>query len=536
MLEEVKDPSPINTISTIGFAQLAITFPFQEVSKSLQRFNRLSYRMRMSLNEFIFYVPIMMALENVSAEKAYESIQKGSSMIWGSRALGDIGRGGLANARLRVGVEPFEDMFLRFCHPLATDRHPTTHLEGMRMVAIDGCLLNVADTAKNAVFGRPKNQNQKAAGYPQARIVALVETGTHAFFGLKIDTSHVGETTMAKGLLETLQPDMLVMADRLYLGWDLVNVVTRKKANLIWRAKAGCIDRFKILARCSDGSYKASYIPPEAHAGDEAIDVRIVAYQLKAESAPSEEPVYLVTTLLDPEIFPAQKLITAYMQRWEIEMAFGEMKCEIADNEPLWAQRPELVKQQIFSIVLAHYAVRKAIYQAARTANLDPDIISFKGALETIKTNCKMFSFSDSFRQQLDDELCSTLKDQIDTTTRQLEKELNASGLLELRGRSFIQEIVSAVGDKLLVLSTTARKTVNDFFSKQAQRILDTINQELAFKPSNRVSSSRGKSSPRNTKQRTNRKYGVRKQKNPPKVKYGFNPRILLLEKVPGLP
>jgi len=526
------DLAPINTLGSLGFAQMALTYPFIEVTKSLEKYDRQSFRLRNTLNEFIVYLPIMMALENVSIEKAFDSIQKGSTMIWGSRSVGEIGSGGLANARLRVGFEPLEDIFLRMCRPLADEVHTFTHIAGLRMVAIDGTLANVADTAKNAEFGRPKNQHQKLAGYPQARMVALIEIGTHAIFGLKIANSKVGEETLAKELLETLESDMLVMADRLYLGWELVNIVLRKNAQLLWRFQTGHLDRFEIQGRFSDGSYKAKYVPPAAYAECEPIDVRIVAY-MPSQSADSasenREPTYLVTTILDPESVSAEKLILTYMQRWEIEMVFKEMKVVISNNEPLSAQRPELVKQQIYGIALAHYIVRKTIYLAARTANLDPDVISFKGTLETIKTNCKLFSFSDSLRKQLDSELRHTLGEQIEVTMTRMEAALKAANRrnTHLQQRCFIDEVIKTIRGDLEHLANAALRMVAEIFTEQPLKILKGIIQEVATKRRNRVSSSRGKSSPRNTKRRTNPGFPVRKQPNPPKLKYVLTPQIL---------
>lgn len=523
--------APINDFGTIGFASIATYFPVGEVSKSLDRFDRRSFRQRHAPNEFIFYVPIMAALENVSADSAYAEIQKAHSTIWGSRKLSDFGTGGLSNARLRIGHECHRDLFERVCRPLAEHPHPYTHFAGLRMVAVDGSLLNVADTAKNQDFGRPKNQYDMKAGYPQARIVSLVETGTHAMFAMKIGTFREGEATLAKEVFESVESDMLVTADRLYLGWELVNLILQKGAKLLWRFKAGDVDRFHIESWLPDGSYRAKYFPPKSHEQCSPIDVRILAYIPEAGS----EAIYLVTNLIDHVEAPAKDLAKVYMQRWEIEMVFSEMKVSLKNGEPFTSQRPELVRQQIYGYALAHYAVRKTIYQAAQTADLDPDVISFAGTLETIKANCKLFTFSDALRKQLNKEVTQALSDHLENSIDELKVEITEKGVESEPISGFVDLIIDSIKSKFQSMLCLVNHTINGVFAAQTQQVMRAIIEEVAFKKRLRTSSSRGKSSPRTTKQKTNKKYEPRKGLKP-KVKYSADIRLLSLGPVLGLP
>lgn len=521
--------APINDFTTVGFASIATFFPVKEVSKSLDKFDRRSFRFRHAMNEFIFYVPIMAALENVSADSAYAEIQKAYSTIWGSRPLSDFGSGGLSNARLRIGYECHRDLFERICRPLAEHPHPYTHFAGLRMIAVDGSLLNVADTAKNQEFGRPKNQYDMKAGYPQARIVSLVETGTHAMFAMKIGTFKEGEATLAKEVFESVEPDMLVTADRLYLGWELVNLILQKGAKLLWRFKAGDVDRFHIEGRLPDGSYRAKYFPPKSHEHSSPIDVRILAYIPAAGS----EAIYLVTNLLDHEGAPAKDLARVYMQRWEIEMVFNEMKVSLMNGEPFTSQRPELVRQQIYGYALAHYAVRKTIYQAAQTADLDPDEISFTGTLGTIKANCKLFTFSDSLRKQLNTEVKQTLSNHMENSINELKVEITEKcaeyeKCANLPTPEFINMVIDSIKSKFQSMACLVSHTINGVFAVQHQQVMQAIIEEVASKKRLRTSSSRGKSSPRTTKQKTNKKYEPRKGVKP-KVKYSADIRLLWL-------
>jgi hypothetical protein len=174
------------------------------------------------------------------------------------------------------------------------------------------------------------------------------------------------------------------------LGWRLVKLVQNQGAKLIWRVKSSDREnRFELKERLKDGSYRALYVPPKdpkSLKDLEGIDltpveVRVAGYAVEG----STEPVYLVTTLLEESVAPATKLAELYMQRWEIELVFKEMKVCLNDNEhALRSQRPDLVKQELYGLFLLHYAIRSLIYEAAVGAKLDPDLITFKGAVKTI--------------------------------------------------------------------------------------------------------------------------------------------------------
>ena len=94
----------------------------------------------------------------------------------------------------------------------------------------------------------------------------------------------------------------------------------------------------------------------------------------------------MITTLLDHEFAPAVELAAAYAQRWEIELSFDEIEIHQTGGERVLRSRtPELVKQEIWSLLLVHYAIRHVMKDAADTVGTDPDDLSFMRSYRAIR-------------------------------------------------------------------------------------------------------------------------------------------------------
>ncbi len=390
------ESTPINSLDVIGLTQLARVYPLQEVREILERTSRYTCLERKLPSEFMFYFVLSTVLKDRSAStiSMLKDAWTSYSQVFLRRPQAQMaGAGGLANARIRVNFEPFREAQKIFCKPIAREVRSWTHFNGKRVVAIDATLINVWESEKNAVFGRSKNQHSNGK-YPQARIVGLVECGTHAILRAEIGGYHDGELSLAKPIVADLDSSMLILADRLYLGWELVCSTIKSGADLLWRFKAKDKDRFEILEQLEDGSYLARYLPPKDVAAKapktEPIPVRVFCY---CPEGVNTEEVCLVTTLIDEVAAPAAQLALVYMQRWEIELVFKEMKVDLNRGfDTIRSQRPDLVFQELYAYMLAHYAVRQAMYDAAIEANMDPDQISFKGSVKAIDRNSSNYA------------------------------------------------------------------------------------------------------------------------------------------------
>ena len=250
-------------------------------------------------------------------------------------------------------------------------------------MSLDGTTLDVSDTPENTrAFGRPgSGRGVNATGaFPQLRLVALVENGTHALCGAQLGDSRTHEVRLAAAVVPTLTGEMLCLADRGFLGYDLFQQASATGAALVWRAKV--IQQLPVLEQFPDGSYR-SELRWNRHCRSPdrtPIPVRVVAYTLPGMV--DAAVVYrLVTNILDAARAPAVDLARLYHERWEIETAFDEFKTHLRGGQRvLRSKTSALVQQEAWGFLLAHFALRALMHEAALGAlprARDPDTMSF---------------------------------------------------------------------------------------------------------------------------------------------------------------
>ena len=249
------------------------------------------------------------------------------------------------------------------------------------MVAIDGTTLDVADTEANAeLFGRPGVNKGEQAAFPQARLVAVAECGTHAVFDAAVGSYGTGENTLAGEVIGRLEPGMVLLADRGFCGYPLWSKAAATGADLLWRAMSNMKPR--PIETLADGSWLAE-LRPSGNAGRNAdpLTIRVVDYEID-DGRTNDNAYRLFTTILDPDEASAEDLALAYSQRWEIESVFDELKVhQRGPRTVLRSKSPELVLQEIWGHLCCHFAIRTLMWEAAGHAQVDPDRVSFVAAL-----------------------------------------------------------------------------------------------------------------------------------------------------------
>lgn len=302
------------------------------------------------------------------------------------RRRGTPGRSTFCEARQRLGVAPLFRLTQQVVALQATPQTPGAFYHGLRLMALDGFVVDVPDTHANArVFGRPGSSRSPAA-FPQARILALCEVGTHVLWRTQIKPYRRSEVPMAPALLRHLQADMLLLWDRNFLSYDLVRQVRQRDAHLLARIKSNLV--FRPLRRLGDGSYLAKLYPSPRHRDrdQDGIQVRIIEYTFDDPGRPgSGEKHRLLTTLLSAAKHPAKQLIPLYHERWEEEVTIDELKTHQRERPVLRSETPAGVVQEIQGLVLAHYVVRVLMAEAARQHDLSPRRLSFTGTLKVLR-------------------------------------------------------------------------------------------------------------------------------------------------------
>jgi hypothetical protein len=385
-------PAGVRLSDHISLGVIARAVPPDRVRQILAETGKASERERDLPAQVMVYYAIALALYmGSSTREVLRCLLEGLRWLWGAEAVKVAGRSGISQARSRLGEAPLRRLYEVVVQPIATRATRGAWYRGWRLVSLDGSCLDVADTADNAAFGGPGASRGESA-FPQLRFVALVENGTHVLFGARLGRYADGETTLARAVLAALRPGMLCLADRQFFGYALWQAAASAGADLLWRGKHNLrLPREAVLA---DGSYLTTIYPSDKDRRHRTggIRVRVVEYRLAGIA--EAEPLYrLLTTLLDPAQAPAAELAALYHERWEIEGALAELKTQLRGARVvLRSKTPELVRQEVWGLLLAHFAVRGLMHEAALRADEDPDRLSFLHAVRVVRRKLPQFA------------------------------------------------------------------------------------------------------------------------------------------------
>jgi hypothetical protein len=377
----------------ISLGVVAKTFPPDKIGAALLATRKESVRQRDLPARVVVYYVIALALYMQSSYREVlrcllEGIQW---LVEPSGRIKVAGNSGISQARTRLGWEPLRQLHDEVVKPIALAATKGAWYRGWRLVSMDGSTLDVADQKGNhEAFGRP-GASRGSSAYPQIRFVSLVENGTHVLFGSRMADYATSEIALAKTVLPSLCKGMLCLADRGFFGFEMWKQAVATEADLMWRVRKNLL--LPCEKRLLDGSYLSRIFPSQQdqRRGRNGVVVRVIEYRL--EGVEGAEPLYrLATTILKHELAPAAELAALYHERWEIETALDELKTHLRGAHIiLRSKTPNLVRQEFYGLLMAHFAVRGLMHEAALSADEDPDRLSFLHAVRVVRRKMAAF-------------------------------------------------------------------------------------------------------------------------------------------------
>lgn len=362
-------------------------FPREKVNEVLQRTGRASQRERdLPAHVVVYYVIALALYMRSSYREVLRCLLEGVQwLVDPSASLKVAGKSGISQARSRLGAEPVKALYEAVVAPIAEADTKGAWFRQWRIMSLDGSTLDVADTVENdAAFGRPGASRGNSA-YPKIRFVALLENGTHVLCAARMDKYATDELTLAQEVVPALKKGMLCLADRFFPSYKLWQLASQTQADLLWRTRQNA--RLEVDKRLPDGSYLSRLYPSTSDRRNKrkGLIVRVIDYRL--DQVPGAEPIYrLITTILDHRLAPARELAAIYHERWEIENALDELKTHLRGAQiVLRSKTPELVQQEFYGLLMAHFAVRGLMHEAALRADEDPDRLSFLHAVRVVQ-------------------------------------------------------------------------------------------------------------------------------------------------------
>ena len=297
----------------------------------------------------------------------------------------------ISDARQRVGPRVMTRLFEKLVRPLATLDTSGAFLNGLRWMGIDGTVFDLPDTEENGrVFGYPGTRKGTHAAFPKARLVVLVELGTHLITDALVSPYRIGERVRARKLLRSVAQGMLLTWDRGLHSFKMVKTALDQKCHILGRIPANV--KFKVVQELADGSY-ISWVAPDRKSkkkGATRIQVRVIEYVIEENG--TEQVYRLITDLVDIALFPALLLAREYHLRWEVENTLDELKTHLNSRKtPIRSKTPRLVVQEIYGWLLAHWAVRCLMFKASTDVGISPLSLGFTGSLRVLRRAIPLF-------------------------------------------------------------------------------------------------------------------------------------------------
>lgn len=370
---------------------LTTRFPLDQIHALLKATGRASERVRdLPAHVMVYYVIALALFRPQDTREVLRLLQEGlKAILNGRREVKTAAKSAISQARTRLGLEPLKRLYQEAVKPIATAQTQGAWYRGWRVVALDGFTLEVPDTEANrGAFARPESPSGGESAYPRVRGVALAEVGTHVLFAAEIDSYATGEITLAKQVLPRLGPEMLCLADRYFPGYALWKQALDTGAELVWRIREKI--RLPVEEELQDGSRRARFYPEwqNGKPRGEGLPVRVIDYQVDGG-----ETIRIITSILDAERAPAAELAQLYHERWEFETALDEFKTHLRGARTvLRSQTPELIRQEIYGLLLAHFALRALMHEAALHAGRDPDRVSFTHTVNVVRRTLPRFA------------------------------------------------------------------------------------------------------------------------------------------------
>jgi hypothetical protein len=309
-----------------------------------------------------------------------------AGLAWARRTGCTPSSAAIARARSRLGVRPLRRMLQRMVALWLARRATALRWRGLALVALDGTTLRMPDSAANrAHFGTHRTgARRRASAYPFAAMVVALCAVSHVVLACAVGAANTSEWVLVRQLLRKLPKRCLLLLDRGFMGYALLQDLARRGHEFVVRAKSG--RRLHRRRRLGPSDHLACLHLSRAQLRGRpdlaaSFQVRVITYRRRGF-----RPVTLLTSLIDPLAFPAEERVARYRDRWEVELTFDEVKTHLlARHVSLRSKSPVLVRQEIDGVLIAHNLVRMHMEAAATQARLPPRRLSYTDALTRLR-------------------------------------------------------------------------------------------------------------------------------------------------------
>lgn len=385
-------PDATPSSSLVSLEALARVVPEATVAEVVEECDATEQRTRKLSATFVVFLCVAMNLyTNDCIAHVFFRLLSRLRWLLADPVASRVSKGALCQARYRLGARPLVALFKRVCanKPLAEpETTPEAFLFGLRLMALDGTVLDLPDTPENVrAFGK-RHSPRGTSAWPQARVVAISECATHAVCEAGVWPHDFDERAAGLRLLRGVGSGVLLLWDRGFHSFDMVQAALARGSELLGRLPA-TVKPGAPATTLADGTQLVWVRPAEygRRKRGERVLMRLIRYTLDDPNRPGHRVEHrLITSLVDPERAGAEELVVAYHSRWEFELAVDEIKShQRPPHAALRSKKPVGVVQEIYGLLIAHYVVRAVMVEAAQKAELAPSRLSFTNTLRLIR-------------------------------------------------------------------------------------------------------------------------------------------------------
>lgn len=388
----------------IDMGMLQEVIPPSQIEELLDTYQMWEERERKTNMETIVYWLIALHLyPMLSQRRVYSKMVSGLRTIRDDVPKAIPAKSAFSYRRKQLGSEILQELFTSIAGPKASKETPAAFWKGMRLLAIDGTVESVADTPDNReAFRYSTDDEQTHSPFPQARLLLLVECRTHLICDAEISSCRQAEARGVRLLLErwTLEQSLILWDSGFHSSAAIFDVRARG-GHVLGRLKCNVL--LKPYCTLVDGSYLISIYEDQSHQCGECLLVRVITYTFTDARIPGagEQSYRLVTTLLDPFLYPAKEVAVVYHERWHVEVVIDESRTHLRlSARTLRSLTPEGVVQEIYALLLAHTAIRTLMLEAASQAHIAATQISFTETIRVMDENLIPLSLVNASRRR----------------------------------------------------------------------------------------------------------------------------------------
>jgi len=289
-----------------------------------------------------------------------------------------VARSAVPQARDRLGESPMAWLFAHSADIWAHAGAARDRWRGLALYGADGTTLRGPDSEENREhFGLASGGPRGASGYPLVRLVGLMALRSHLLAAASFGPYSHAEHLYAQDLWPCVPDESLVIIDRNFWAANVLIPLQREGSNRHWLIRAKSKTKGRVLKRLGPHDELVELeVSSRARAKDPSLPktwvVRVIHYQLKGF-----KPQRLITSLLDAALYPADEIVGLYHERWEIELAYDEVKTEMLEAIPLRSTNADRARQEIWGMLIAYNLIRLEMERVADEAGVPPVRISF---------------------------------------------------------------------------------------------------------------------------------------------------------------